>query len=586
MKPAFLDRLENVFAENRHAILVLNTEDRFHYPEASLAPQSLAFFLAQYFGKGGFRVAQYSPSTGVRDITPDGQPSPSVTRLNSASDPVATLNGLSALLRDANQKWIVLIQHAERLAPPAGAPPAGSYQNHPFAEMLHSLALDENIAAGGSRMVLVTYTNPPDDLLVRCPRFGMVEVGLPSREERRGFISLLAGLAERRRQEFGQLAVDVTVDSFADLSSGMPLVNIEAAFRAAGRTGENITRERIREIKARAIRNIARDLLEVSEPQEGFDGVAGLYGIKEYFASLIPSIKACRPGVPQGILLQGVPGCGKSHLVKALANELAWPLVEMRNVRAPYVGQSESNLEHVIRIVEELEPVVLYMDELDQTVGQRGTGASGDSGTNERMLGRIFNWMGSLHLRGRVLFVGATNRPDILDTALMDRFGVFIPFIKPGLEELSELIPICLSRFERSLEGITAQEAASMLFPHSPTGRAVQEIIIEAGFAADRENGNVPSPIRRGHLEWALSDRIGAENELEMEFLSLVSLSLASSQSLLPWNDRRGLRSGAQIPQGLIQNGVVNREGRLEKARILELVQELKGRRHSQRIYR
>ena len=59
--------------------------------------------------------------------------------------------------------------------------------------------------------------------------------------------------------------------------------------------------------------------------------------------------------------------------------------------------------------------------------------------------------MGSLQHRGQVVFLAATNRPDILDPALLDRFGVSIPFLKPGPEEMHELIPMLLSRFERKL---------------------------------------------------------------------------------------------------------------------------------------
>ncbi|NTV15528.1 MAG: AAA family ATPase [Desulfobulbaceae bacterium] len=250
----------------------------------------------------------------------------------------------------------------------------------------------------------------------------------------------------------------------------------------------------MREVKARAIRQLAQDLVEVSEPQTGFQNVAGLQTLKEYISRLIiPQIRAGRPA-PQAILLHGEPGCGKSHVVQSLACELGWPLLEMRSVRSPWVGQSEQQLERVITVVEQLAPCVFFFDEIDQLLGQRSTGGSNDSGTSERLLARIFNWLGSMHLRGRVLFVGASNRPDLLEPALLDRFRVSIPVLKPSSGEIREMLPMLATRFERTLSAGVVEEAPNFLAPLRPSGRSLQEILIQAGLRADAIAGSL------GHL--------------------------------------------------------------------------------------
>lgn len=140
---------------------------------------------------------------------------------------------------------------------------------------------------------------------------------------------------------------------------------------------------------------MCNDLLEVHEPTYGFEGVAGVPHAIQYFQTLKWRVQAGDSSVPQAIALVGVPGCGKSFLVKALAKELGYPCLAMRNVRDRWVGASERNLELVLWVAEPLAPCLIWIDELDQVMGQRNTGQSA-AGTSERMMARIWEFMGSL----------------------------------------------------------------------------------------------------------------------------------------------------------------------------------------------
>lgn len=582
MKPSFLSEMEEAFSVRQHVVLSMNTEDRFYFPEKDTGPSNLNYFLAAYFADNGYRVVQFSPSMGLRELSSGREPSAVIRELAAEEDPVVIFNRLSTLMRDSKDQWLIIVLHAETVAPSRDH----SSTSVPLAEVLHTMALDDAVAMGPSRMVLVTYSALPEDLIIRSRGYRQILLGLPSEEERLAFINFLSGLSESGCDEFGVLEEGIEPEEFSRLSAGMPLAGIEALFRSAGHHKKDITREQIRETKSRDIRNLARDLLDVSEPLEGFSGVAGHKGIKDYFNNLIPYIKAGHSGVPQAFLFQGVPGCGKSHLVKALANELGWPLLELRNVRSPYVGQSEMNMEHVIHVVEQLQPAILFFDEIDQSIGQRGTGASGDSGTSERLLARIFTWMGSLHLRGKLIFIGATNRPDILDPALLDRFGVSIPFLKPGKNELCELVPLLLASFNRDLDNVDVEEIVELIYCSQPTGRSIQEILIDAGFNADRQAGEIGANIAGEHVEKAVQNHIGREDAVEMEYISLVSLSMCSLQSLLPWNNLNGMRPGTEIPDQLLQRGIVESDGKLQLDRLHEVISELKQQRYSDRMTR
>lgn len=588
MKPTFLDAIDRALAVRQHVILTFNTQDLYYWPEGEINPASLNFFIAAHLQKGGYRVAVFQPAMGVvREIPePTEQSHEIMRRLASQTTALNIMKGLFNLLRNPNERWVVLVHYGEHLAPTTVNQAGISSEEVQIAEILHQLALDDDIAVGSSRIILVTYETMPVELLSRSPAYRRVEVGLPSLEERRAYIGLIERLRTNGRQEFGALEDGLSAEELTAVTAGIPLVEILGLYRGAGHFHRPVTRSEVREVKARAIRQLAQDLVEVSEPQTGFHNVAGLQTLKDYIGTLIiPQIRAGRPA-PQAILLHGEPGCGKSHVVQALACELGWPLLEMRSVRSPWVGQSEQQLERVITVVEQLAPCVFFFDEIDQLLGQRSTGGSNDSGTSERLLARIFNWLGSMHLRGRVLFVGASNRPDLLDPALLDRFRVSIPVLKPSSGEIREMLPMLARRFERTLAPGVLEQAANFLAPLRPSGRALQEILIQAGLRADATKGVLGSTIETQHLQVATSDHLSADDPLELEFIRLRSLAMTSSQSLLPWNGLNGLRPGAELPSDLLEQKIVDSQGRLNTTVLNQRLRELAAERQEARWMR
>jgi SpoVK/Ycf46/Vps4 family AAA+-type ATPase len=591
MKPLFLEEMEKALAIRQHVIMDFNTQDRYFWPEGNIRPCNLNFFLAHYFSQKGFRIAQYIPAMGLTELTPGdcSKNGNSIFKnMGKSNEMVKVMNEIFSLLRSKDEKWIVIIQYAEHLASGHGSSSAsGEAESIQAAEILHQIALDDEISIGSSRVVLITFEGLPSALLSRSPAYRTISVGLPSMEERGYFINFIEELKNKGRTEFGEMEQGLNPDELTRITAGIPLIELERLYREAGNFNKPVRRVDVRETKARAIRQLARDLLQVSEPQAGFNCVAGLKTLKNYFLKLlIPQIRAGRPA-PQAILLHGVPGCGKSHVVQAIACELGWPLLEMRNIHGPLVGQSEQQLERVIAVVEQLSPCVLFFDEIDQLLGQRGTGASGDSGTSERMMARIFNWLGSMHLRGRVIFIGATNRPDILDAALLDRFRVSIPILKPQLSEISELVPIFLARFERKFsEEIDKERVFPFLSSLQPSGRSLQEILIQSGLIADSKEENIGSMIQEEHLIAAAKDHLNAEDPMELEFIRLISLSLCSAQSLLPWNSINGLFDDAEIPADLIEDGIVNKNGTLNLIKLNEKLNLLRQERQYARSMR
>jgi hypothetical protein len=588
MKPRFIEEMQEAFAIGQHVVFHFNTTDRFFWPEEGIGPVYLSFLLAWLYCKKGYRTAQYSAAAGLIELQPPSDKKVVDDKLKGLSgqkEPADILNKMITFLRSKNEKWLFLIHYGEHLSPANSIGISASSvpgQIH-ATELLHKLSLDDGIISGQSRVAIITYGQMPSELITHANGYRMIQIDLPCLEERRAFIQFLV-----KKKIFGKIDKKLTVKHLATITSGMPLIEIEKLFRGAAHNKSPVSREPVKVAKARAIRQFTGDLLEVSEPEETIEQVAGLNHIKEFFKRLAPQLGQAQKGVPQSILLNGVPGCGKSFIVSALANYLGWVLIQFRNIRGPYVGQSEQQLERVIRVAEQFEPSIIFFDEIDQFIGQRGSGASGDSGTSERMLARILSWIGSMKHRGKILFIGASNRPDLLDPAMIDRFRVSIPVLYPSRDDIVELLPILMNRFERQFsEGVCVKESAGILAQIQPTGRSLQEILIQAGFRADNEAGQIGSLIGKKHLMQAAEDYLASEDPLEMQFIALTSLAMCSANSFLPWMGMDGLRADAVIPANLVEENIVDsKTGRLDKIRLHQKLNELSQARQYVRAIR
>jgi SpoVK/Ycf46/Vps4 family AAA+-type ATPase len=443
--------------------------------------------------------------------------------------------------------------------------------------VLHSWGIDDAIKTTENLIVLISHENQVNDLLTRGGSgYHIVQVDLPSYDERLIFINQLCELRKKgRAKDFGGLAEDLSPQELARVTSGLRYTDIEEIFRLAAAKGEIVTRGMVRDKKALAISELCRDLLSVHEPTYGFESVAGVQHAVDYFQTLKWRIQAGDSSVPQAICLVGVPGCGKSFLVLALAKELNYPCLAMRNVRERWVGASERNLELVLWVAETLAPCIIWIDELDQVMGQRTTGQSADAGTSERMMARIWEFMGSMKHRGKILWVATSNRPDLLDPATLDRFQVVIPFLHPTPSEVKALLPILAKQLGRELaEDVCMDEIAKIPELSSPTVRALQEVLAEAGTLADLDSGKVGSSIAHAHLEAAAIDFKPNYNPISHQFIALSAIRMTSFQSLLPWRTRKGIRKDAEVPNYL-EEIVDKTNGTVDITRLNEKIQDL-----------
>jgi SpoVK/Ycf46/Vps4 family AAA+-type ATPase len=230
------------------------------------------------------------------------------------------------------------------------------------------------------------------------------------------------------------LVLDMAPSELARATAGLGLIHIEKIFMQAA--GIPVSWELVRNAKRDIIASEYAGLLELLEPTINFENVGGMEPLKNWARDeIIGPIKAGQTqDVPGGVLLVGPPGTGKTFFVRALAAEVGFQCVayHQENIMSKWQGESERNMLRALGVVRSLAPVLLFMDELDQSdTANRGQASGSPSAKN--LFNQILQFLSDPTIKGKVIFIGASNRPDLLDPALM-RFGridAIVPVMLP-----------------------------------------------------------------------------------------------------------------------------------------------------------
>ena len=338
--------------------------------------------------------------------------------------------------------------------------------------------------------------NSIDPALRRPGRFDReIEIGVPDRDGRLEILQI---------HTRGMPLEDVDLKKLADVTHGFVGADLEAlakeaAIRALRRIlpeinleAENIPvevlnkiivrmsdfQEALKEVEPSAMREV---LVEV--PDIKWDDIGGLEGVKEELREAIewplkyPELFAQMNAVPpKGLLLYGPPGTGKTLLAKAAANESEANFISVKGPELlnKYVGESEKAVREVFRKARQASPCIIFFDEIDSVAPLRGSGA-GDSNVTERVISQFLTEMDGLEELRNVVIIAATNRPDIVDPALLrpGRFDRMLLVPPPDLEARKQIFRIHtkktplaedvkLDELARKTEGYTGADIASI----------------------------------------------------------------------------------------------------------------------------
>jgi hypothetical protein len=184
---------------------------------------------------------------------------------------------------------------------------------------------------------------------------------------------------------------------------------------------------------------VERESSSLVEFVESKTTLADFHGQPQLVEAVRTDLQLMRDGitaaVPMGYLVAGPVGTGKTYLVNCIAGEAQIPVIVLKNFREKWVGSSESNLEKIFRLIGAVGECIVFIDEADQTLGKRDTGDS-SSDVSGRLYSMLAQFMGNPANRGRVLWVLATSRPDLVEIDLkrpgrVDRRLPVLPAIDP-----------------------------------------------------------------------------------------------------------------------------------------------------------
>ncbi len=184
-------------------------------------------------------------------------------------------------------------------------------------------------------------------------------------------------------------------------------------------------------------------------PKTTFDDVAGYQGVKTEIAEVVDFLKFPQrfaevgARIPKGILLVGPPGTGKTLLARAVAGEAGVPFMSVSgsDFMEMFVGVGASRVRDLFGTARKQAPAIIFIDEIDSIGRKRGAGLGGGHDEREQTLNQILSEMDGFDPAEGIVVIAATNRPDILDPALL-RPGRFDRQIVVPLPDLEERLPI------------------------------------------------------------------------------------------------------------------------------------------------
>ena len=203
------------------------------------------------------------------------------------------------------------------------------------------------------------------------------------------------------------------------------------------------------------INNFGKNRAKLSDPNSKkvtFDNVAGLKEEKEELVEVVDFLKEPKKyrdmgaRIPKGILLVGGPGCGKTLLAKAVAGEAKVPFFSISgsDFVEMFVGVGASRVRDLFDEAKKVNPCIVFIDEIDAVGRQRGTGLGGGHDEREQTLNQLLVEMDGFGTNENIIVMAATNRPDILDPALLrpGRFDRQIVVSEPDVKAREEIIKL------------------------------------------------------------------------------------------------------------------------------------------------
>ncbi|RLF54906.1 MAG: ATPase [Thermoplasmata archaeon] len=405
---------------------------------------------------------------------------------------------------EKNPPAIIFIDEIDSIAPKRDEI-KGEVERRVVAQLL---TLMDGLEERG-KVIVIGATNRVDDLdpaLRRPGRFDReIEIGVPDREGREEILKIhTRGMP---------LSKDVDLKHLAEITHGFVGADLaalvrEAAMKALRRYLPNIDldkpipteilekmevtmedfRSAFREIEPSALREV---LVEI--PKVSWSDIGGLEEVKQRLREMVEwpltdpeAFRRLGIRPPKGVLLYGPPGSGKTLLAKAVAHESQANFISIKGpeILSKWVGESEKAIREIFKKARQTAPCILFFDEIDAIAPRRGGGY--DARVTERIVNQLLTSMDGIESNDGLIVIGATNRPDILDPALL-RAGRFDRLLLVGPPDEKARVEILkIHTKDVPLKGVDLEGLAKRTENFS--GADLENLVREAALQALREN--------------------------------------------------------------------------------------------------
>jgi transitional endoplasmic reticulum ATPase len=296
-----------------------------------------------------------------------------------------------------------------------------------------------------SNVVVIAATNRPNTIDAALRRFGRfdreIDIGIPDEIGRLEIIRIHTknmkldedvDLESIAKETHGFVGADVaalcTEAAMQCIREKMDVIDLEEdTIDAAVLDAMAVTQDHFRAALQSSSPSALRETV-VEIPNVTWEDVGGLEGVKRELQELVQypveypdKYEKFGMSPSKGVLFYGPPGCGKTLLAKAIANECQANFISIKGpeLLTMWFGESEANVRQIFDKARQAAPCVLFFDELDSIARARGSSSGDAGGAGDRVINQILTEMDGMGAKKNVFIIGATNRPDIIDPAVM-----------------------------------------------------------------------------------------------------------------------------------------------------------------------
>ncbi len=391
-----------------------------------------------------------------------------------------------------------------------------------------------------------------DPALRRPGRFDReINIGVPDKKGRREILNIHSramplGMDEERKSKF--------LDEIADMTYGFVGADLAALSRESAMNSlrrylpeidldkpipteilekmavtEDDFLEALKSIEPSSLREVTVEI-----PNVHWDDIGGLDDVKRELRESVelplqkPEIfKNLGIRAPKGFLLYGPPGVGKTLLAKAVANESNANFISVKGpeVLSKWVGESEKAVREIFKKAKQVAPTIVFLDEIDSIAPRRGS--TGDSGVTERIVNQLLTSMDGIEVLQGVVVVGASNRPDILDSALLraGRFDKMIYIPPPDAEGRLKILKVHTKNMPLASD-VDLKKIANV--GDGYVGADLENLVREAGMIAYRKDPNATKVTQADFMDAMNAIKPSVDEEV-LKFYNTISSNMGKS---------------------------------------------------------